>query len=61
MAARGGDLVWCDARVTAAGFYERMGFATVTAPYDKPPIGPHIGMVISVPPSPPDEAPPRSS
>ena len=26
VAARGGDLVWCDARVTAAGFYERMGF-----------------------------------
>ena len=30
VAARGGDLVWCDARVAAAGFYERMGFAVVT-------------------------------
>ena len=29
VAARGGDLVWCDARVAAAGFYERMGFSEV--------------------------------
>ena len=44
VAARGGDLVWCDARVTAAGFYERMGFAVVTDEFDKPGIGPHVGM-----------------
>jgi predicted GNAT family N-acyltransferase len=50
VAARGGDLVWCDARVTAAGFYELMGFAVVTEPYDKPGIGPHVGMLIDVPP-----------
>ena len=43
--ARGGDLVWCDARTTAAGFYERMGFSVVTEPFDKPGIGPHVGMV----------------
>ena len=48
VAARGGDLVWCDARIAAAGFYERMGFAVVTGPYDKPAIGPHLGMVIDV-------------
>ena len=42
--ARGGDLLWCDARVSAAGFYERMGFAVVTEPFDKPGIGPHVGM-----------------
>ena len=30
VAARGGDLVWCDARVAAVGFYERMGFTVVT-------------------------------
>jgi predicted GNAT family N-acyltransferase len=46
---RGGDLVWCDARVTAAGFYERMGFAVVTGEFEKPGIGPHVGMVIEVP------------
>jgi len=50
VAARGGDLVWCDARVTAAGFYERHGFTVVTDPYDKPGIGPHVGMLIAVSP-----------
>jgi len=60
VAARGGDLVWCDARVPAAGFYERMGFAVVTEPFDKPQIGPHVGMVISLP-CPPAGAPTRSS
>jgi predicted GNAT family N-acyltransferase len=48
VAARGGDLVWCDARVTAAGFYEGHGFTVVTEPYDKPGIGPHVGMVRDV-------------
>jgi predicted GNAT family N-acyltransferase len=45
VAQRGGDLLWCDARVTAAGFYERMGLTVVTGEYDKPGIGPHVGMV----------------
>jgi predicted GNAT family N-acyltransferase len=49
--ARGGDLVWCDARVTAAGFYARMGFTVVTDEFDKPGIGPHVGMVIEVRPA----------
>jgi predicted GNAT family N-acyltransferase len=49
VAARGGDLVWCHARVTAAGFYERMGFTAVTSEYDKPGIGPHVGMLRSIP------------
>jgi predicted GNAT family N-acyltransferase len=44
VAARGGDLVWCDARMSAAGFYERMGFTVVTDEFDKPGIGPHVGM-----------------
>jgi predicted GNAT family N-acyltransferase len=46
VAAQGGDLVWCDARAAAAGFYERMGFTVVTEPYEISPIGPHLGMVI---------------
>jgi predicted GNAT family N-acyltransferase len=50
VAARGGDLVWCDARVTAAGFYARTGFAVVTGEFDKPGIGAHVGMLIDVPP-----------
>jgi predicted GNAT family N-acyltransferase len=49
VAARGGDLVWCDARVSAAGFYERQGFAVVTQPFDKPGIGPHVGMLRDLP------------
>ena len=51
VAARGGDLVWCDARTSAAGFYERLGFTVVTDEFDKPGIGPHVGMVIDVRPA----------
>ncbi|HEV7728088.1 MAG TPA: GNAT family N-acetyltransferase [Modestobacter sp.] len=47
--ALGGDLVWCDARAAAVGFYERIGFATVTEAYDLPPVGPHRGMLIELP------------
>ena len=49
LAALGGDLVWCDARVPAVGFYERMGFAVVTDRFDKPEGGPHVGMLRNVP------------
>jgi predicted GNAT family N-acyltransferase len=52
VSARGGDLVWCHARVTAAAFYERMGFTVVTGEYDKPDVGPHVGMLIALPPVP---------
>jgi predicted GNAT family N-acyltransferase len=45
VAARGADLVWCDARVPVIGFYERMGFTVVSEPFDKPGIGPHVGML----------------
>jgi predicted GNAT family N-acyltransferase len=45
VAARGGGLVWCDARVGAIGFYEGHGFTVVSEPFDKPGIGPHVGML----------------
>jgi predicted GNAT family N-acyltransferase len=45
VAARGGDLVWCDARVAAVGFYARMGFGVVTEEFLKPEGGPHLGML----------------
>ena len=48
VAERGGDLVWCDARAAASGFYAQMGFTVVTDPYELPPIGPHLGMVIGL-------------
>jgi predicted GNAT family N-acyltransferase len=51
VAARGGDLVWCDARTSAAGFYARFGFTVVTGEFDKPGIGPHVGMVVEVRPA----------
>lgn len=51
VAARGGDLVWCDARVPATGFYERFGFTVVTGPFDRPGIGPHVGMLTEVTPA----------
>jgi len=49
--AQGGDLVWCDARVAAVGFYQRMGFTVVTEEFDKPEGGPHRGMVVELPPT----------
>jgi predicted GNAT family N-acyltransferase len=49
VSARGGDLVWCDARGPAVGFYERIGFVPVTEEYDLRPVGPHRGMIIELP------------
>ena len=60
VAERGGDLLWCDARVTAAGFYERMGLTVVTGEYDKPGIGPHVGMLKDLVPLTPRRRTPSS-
>ncbi len=49
LATAGADLVWCDAREAAVGFYEKMGFALVTDSYDVPAVGPHRGMLIRLP------------
>ena len=49
VAQRGGDLVWCDARQAAVGFYERIGFTSVTDEYDLRPVGAHRGMLIELP------------
>jgi len=49
VAARGGQLVWCDARAAAVGFYARLGFQTVTEEYDLRPVGAHRGMLIELP------------
>ena len=46
---RGADLVWCDARAAAVGFYERIGFVPVTDDYDLDPVGPHRGMIVELP------------
>lgn len=42
--ARGGALLWCYARTSAAGFYARLGFAAQGAEFELPGIGPHLVM-----------------
>ena len=44
VAAEGGCLVWCDARVAARAFYERHGFAVEGEGYEVEGIGPHWPM-----------------
>lgn len=39
------DLLWCNARVNAKGFYERMGFAVHGEPFTLEGIGEHYVMV----------------
>lgn len=38
----GGDELWCNARTTAAGFYERLGFERRGEEFELPGIGPHL-------------------
>lgn len=40
--ANGGDAVWCNARTTAQGFYERANFHQIGAAFDLAGIGPHV-------------------
>lgn len=44
VARAGGGLFWCNARTTAAGFYEALGLAVVGDPFDLPGIGSHVRM-----------------
>lgn len=44
VARLGGGLLWCHARLPAAGFYERFGFVRAGAPWDDPDLGPHVRM-----------------
>ena len=43
-AARGGRLVWCNARAGSFGFYEHYGFLHDGEPFELPDIGPHHRM-----------------
>ena len=45
---RGYDVLWCDARKVAIGFYERLGFEVVGDCYEIPNIGPHKLMCYSL-------------
>ncbi len=44
VARSGGGLIWCNARVSAQGFYERAGLVVVGGPWDEPGLGPHVRM-----------------
>ena len=56
-AAAAGRGLWCNARASAAGFYEKLGWARDGEPFDLPHIGAHH--VMRYPP-PPREAGPAS-
>jgi GNAT superfamily N-acetyltransferase len=51
VAARGGGLLWCHARLPAQPFYERAGFAPVGQRWEEPRLGPHIAMWREVSPA----------
>ena len=42
------DLLWCDARLEATGFYERLGFKMKGEIYNVPEIGPHKLMYLEL-------------
>jgi GNAT superfamily N-acetyltransferase len=48
LAAKGCDVVWCDARLRAVPFYERMNFQKTDDIYDIPLIGPHQFMWLRI-------------
>lgn len=48
VAAGGGGLLWCNARLAAVGFYERAGMVTTGDVWEEPVIGPHIAMFVQV-------------
>jgi predicted GNAT family N-acyltransferase len=39
------ETLWCNARTTAQGFYEKVGFEVVSDVFDIPGIGPHVVMI----------------
>lgn len=43
--ADGARLIWCNARVSAQGFYEKMGFAPEGPMFDLAPAGKHYVMI----------------
>lgn len=50
IAAGGGGMLWCNARLAAVGFYERAGMVTTGDIWEEPVIGPHIAMFAHVRP-----------
>ena len=50
VATRSGTRIWCNARVSAMGFYQSLGFVTQGEPFEIVPIGPHYVMSVAVHP-----------
>ena len=48
VAAAGGSELWCNARMSAVGFYRRAGFEVVSEEFDVPGIGAHVVMARTV-------------
>jgi predicted GNAT family N-acyltransferase len=42
--------MWCNARVPAAGFYQRLGWRVVSEAFEIPTAGPHVRMTRELPP-----------
>jgi GNAT superfamily N-acetyltransferase len=49
MREKGATVLWCNARVVAQGFYERLGLQTIGPEFDIPDIGPHYVMWTELP------------
>ncbi|MEO1717498.1 MAG: GNAT family N-acetyltransferase [Planctomycetota bacterium] len=48
MSTDAGDVAWCNARTTASGYYERVGFLVASEVFDLPDIGPHVVMARTI-------------
>ena len=48
VAANGGGLLWCNARLGAVGFYARAGLVATGKSWEEPVIGPHVAMRVHV-------------
>lgn len=42
------DIIWCDARENAIGFYKKLGFKLIKGPYEIPIIGKHYLMCMNI-------------
>ncbi|HVM13278.1 MAG TPA: GNAT family N-acetyltransferase, partial [Egibacteraceae bacterium] len=47
--AEGGAELWCNARLSAVGFYRRAGFEVLSEEFDVPGIGLHVVMARALP------------
>jgi ribosomal protein S18 acetylase RimI-like enzyme len=42
------ELLWCNARTTASGFYQKLGFEIIGNQFDIPDVGLHFRMMLSL-------------